>query len=99
TFFALQGDARAVALGERLAHALDARAAVVPAAARPLYHLAASWAAGGTVTLLGAAIEVHRAAEVPQAAAAGLRELALGALDETDPEAAAAALTGPVARG
>jgi len=99
TFFALQGDAPAVALGERIAAALDARAAVVPPAARLLYHLAASWAAGGTVTLLGAAVDVHRAARVPAAAAAGLHELALGALQEVEPTEAAAALTGPVARG
>jgi len=51
------------------------------------------------VTLLAAAVELQRAAGVPPPAAAGLRELALGAVAESAPEEPAAALTGPVARG
>jgi predicted short-subunit dehydrogenase-like oxidoreductase (DUF2520 family) len=99
TFFALQGDPAAVAMGRRLAAALGAPSAEVPGPMRPLYHLAATWAAGGTVTLLGAAIRLHAAAGVPAEAASGLRELARGAVDAVDPAHPAAAMTGPVARG
>lgn len=105
TFFALEGDPEAVALGRRLSTALGAPHAEVPAALRPLYHLAATWAAGGAVTLLGAAVDLHEAAGVDPAAAAGLRLLARGALDAVTDNALpprgrpAAALTGPVGRG
>jgi predicted short-subunit dehydrogenase-like oxidoreductase (DUF2520 family) len=99
TFFALDGDPAAVALGRRLAAALGAPCAEVATPLRPLYHLAATWAAGGTVTLLGAAVALHAAVGVDPAAAAGLRELAAGALAAVDPRRPAAALTGPVARG
>jgi predicted short-subunit dehydrogenase-like oxidoreductase (DUF2520 family) len=99
TFFALAGDPEALALGGRIAVALGAPHAEVPAALRPLYHLAATWAAGGTVTLLGAAVGLHAAAGVDAAAAGGLHELARGALSVVDPHRPAAALTGPLARG
>ena len=105
TFFALEGDPEARALGRRLAAAFGAPSAEVPAALRPLYHLAATWAAAGSVTLLGAGVELHGAAGVDPAAAGGLRLLALGALEAVGDESLpprgrpAAALTGPVARG
>jgi predicted short-subunit dehydrogenase-like oxidoreductase (DUF2520 family) len=99
TFFALDGEPEAVALGLRLAAALGAPAAVVPAAARPLYHLAATLAAGAGVTLLGAAASLHAAAGVDAASRAGLRELALGALAAAPAQRPEVAITGPLARG
>ena len=99
TFIALQGDAAAVTLGARLAAAIGAPHAEVPAAARALYHLAATWAGGGTVTLVGAAVDLHARAGVAPAAAAGLVELARGALAGIDAAAPMAALSGPIARG
>lgn len=99
-FFALDGDPEAVALGRRLAAAWDGASAEVPAAARPLYHLAASLAAGGAVTLLAVAADLARGLGLPLEAARGYAALARGALEAAsrvdDP---AAALTGPVARG
>ncbi len=105
TFLALQGDTAALALGRRLAAALGAPHAEVGAPLRPLYHLAATWAAGGAVTLLGAATALHAEAGVDPAAAAGLHELARGAVaavgaQQLPPHGRpATSLTGPVARG
>lgn len=100
TFFALDGDPEALALGARLAEAWGATAGVVPAASRPLYHLAASLAAGGVTTLVATAAEIARSAGLPPAVVGGYLTLARGALEaaghERDPSAA---ITGPVARG
>ena len=83
TVFAVGGDPAAEALARRLIAAWDGVAVAVPDERRVLYHLAASLAAGGAVTLV----------------AAGYLELARGALAEVDPADPAAAITGPVARG
>jgi predicted short-subunit dehydrogenase-like oxidoreductase (DUF2520 family) len=99
TFLALEGDVAALALGGRIAAALPAPHAEVPSALKPLYHLAATLAAGGAVTVLGGAVELHRRAGVPAAAAPGLVELARGALAAVDAAQPFAAITGPVSRG
>jgi len=100
TFFAIQGDPPAVELATRTAAAFGAPHAEVPGAARPLYHLAATWAAGGAVTLLGAAVDLHARTGVATAAAGGLAELARGALAAVaDPASPAASISGPLVRG
>jgi predicted short-subunit dehydrogenase-like oxidoreductase (DUF2520 family) len=100
TFFALQGDDAALAMARRIAEALGAPHAEVPGPARALYHLAATWAAGGAVTLLGTAVDLHARAGVDAAAAPGLGELARGALAAVaDPARPVASLSGPLARG
>jgi len=100
TFFALDGDAEARALGRRLAEAFGGTSAVVEGAQRPLYHWAASLAAGGAVTLLATAMAVGRRLGLPDSALSGYGRLAEGAiataLASPDP---ALAITGPVARG
>lgn len=100
TFYALDGDAQARTLGRRLAEALGGEAAVVAEAVRPVYHLAASLAAGGVATLYASAIALARAGGVPSAAFPGYARLAAGALDAAtaapDP---ADAITGPAVRG
>jgi predicted short-subunit dehydrogenase-like oxidoreductase (DUF2520 family) len=102
-FFAVDGDAAAMDLAFRLAAAWGATAAEVPAEARPLYHFAATLAAGGVVTLLAAAAEIAGSLSLPEAVTRGYLELARGALaaagrtlDEGRP--LAEAITGPVAR-
>ncbi|HXO19613.1 MAG TPA: DUF2520 domain-containing protein [Thermoanaerobaculia bacterium] len=104
--FAVDGDPAARVLACRLARAWEAVPVEIPAAARPLYHLAASLAAGGAVTLLSLATELAGRLELPpeaeQAVARGYLELARGALaaaDAADSDDPAQALTGPVARG
>jgi len=100
TFFAVQGDPPAVELASRIASAFGAPHAEVTGQARPLYHLAATWAAGGAVTLLGAAVDLHARAAVDAAAAGGLAELARGALAAVvDPASPVVSLTGPLVRG
>jgi len=103
-FFAVDGDPPARALATRLAAAWGAEAAEVPAAARTLYHFAATLAAGGVVTLLALAEEIAVRLRLPAAVVRGYLELSRGAVAAAiDADAAgrpvAAALTGPAARG
>jgi predicted short-subunit dehydrogenase-like oxidoreductase (DUF2520 family) len=112
TFFALDGPPAALALGRRLAAAFGGRAEVVPEALRPLYHLAASVAAGGVATLVSSAADLARSLGLPDAVGRGYLTLATGALAKLHAAAEAAeaagrplvpalggAITGPVARG
>jgi predicted short-subunit dehydrogenase-like oxidoreductase (DUF2520 family) len=108
-FFALDGEPAAQDLARRLVAAWGGVAGEVPAAARPLYHFAATLAAGGIATLLATAADLAARAGLPPEVAGGYLELARGtvaaaiaapASQERAPGAAAlAALTGPVARG
>jgi predicted short-subunit dehydrogenase-like oxidoreductase (DUF2520 family) len=77
-FFALDGDAAALRLARRLVAAWGGVAGEVPPAARPLYHFAATLAAGGVATLLAAAAELAARAGLPAAVARGYLELARG---------------------
>ncbi len=100
TFFALDGDARALELGRRLALALGGSAATVPESVRCLYHFAATVAAGGVTTLLATVAGLADRLGLPAAARAGYLELARGALAAAGAAADPAdAITGPVARG
>jgi predicted short-subunit dehydrogenase-like oxidoreductase (DUF2520 family) len=103
-FFAVDGDPVARELAARLAAAWEGVPGEVPPAARPLYHFAATLAAGGVVTLLSAAGELGERLGLPVAVTRGYLELARGAvaaasrsLDAGRP--LAEAITGPVARG
>ncbi|HEV8577524.1 MAG TPA: DUF2520 domain-containing protein [Thermoanaerobaculia bacterium] len=103
-FFAVDGDPAAQELARRLAEAWGGTAAEVAAPDRPLYHFAATLAAGGVVTLLAAAAEIAGRLGLPEAVARGYLELARGAiaaaretLDAGRP--LASAITGPAARG
>ncbi len=103
-FFAVDGDPEARALAFRIASAWGAEAAQVPAAARSLYHFAATLAAGGVVTLLAAAEEIAERLGPPEAVTRGYLELCKGAVAAAAEAHAGgrplgAALTGPVARG
>ena len=99
TFFALDGDPAALGLARRLADAVGGAAAPVPAALRPLYHLAATLSAGGVVTLVSAAAAVLADLGLPPEARAGLLELARGSLAAAAADDPGGAITGPVARG
>lgn len=102
--FAIDGDPRATALAERLALSWGAVPRRVAEADRDLYHLGATLAAGGVVTLLAAAERVARAAGLPREVLDGYLALARGALTaaakELETEGTfATAITGPAARG
>jgi predicted short-subunit dehydrogenase-like oxidoreductase (DUF2520 family) len=103
-FFAVDGGGVARAMACRLAAAWGGVAAEVPAGSRPLYHFAATLAAGGVTTLVAAAAEIAATLGLPAEVSRGYLELArgaiaaaLGTLDEGRP--LAAAITGPAARG
>jgi predicted short-subunit dehydrogenase-like oxidoreductase (DUF2520 family) len=105
-FFALDGDAAALLLARRLVTAWEGVAGEVPPAARPIYHFAATLAAGGVATLLAAAAELAARAGLPPAVGDGYLELARGTVAAATAattgggdSGAAEALTGPVARG
>jgi predicted short-subunit dehydrogenase-like oxidoreductase (DUF2520 family) len=107
-FFALDGEDAALRLARRLVQAWDGVSGEVTPAARPLYHFAATLAAGGVASLLAAAAELAARAGLPPEVADGYLELARGtvaaAIAAASPTpktgaAAVAAITGPVARG
>ena len=98
--FGIDGDAEALRLAADLAARWGARTVAVPAAARLAYHLAATLASGGVVTLLAAADEIARRAGLPGLVLAGYIELAGGSLERAaSSRPVARAITGPVARG
>lgn len=109
-FFATDGAPRAQELAGRLARAFGAEAHEVPEEVRGVYHLAASVAAGGVVTLVASAAALAASLGLPEAVGRGYLALARGALAEArrtagepsspgGPPAIARALTGPLARG
>jgi predicted short-subunit dehydrogenase-like oxidoreductase (DUF2520 family) len=98
-FYALAGAPAAVALGRRLATAWGGIGAPIEGESRRLYHLAATLAAGGVVTVLAAVEELSEAAGLPKDLRAGFLSLTESALAgiEVDKKIAEA-LTGPAAR-
>lgn len=99
-FFAVDGDPPAAALAHRLAAAWDGVSGEISPEARPLYHFAATLAAGGAVTLLALAEDLARRLGLPEAAVRGYLELCRGAVARAiETGSPAAVLTGPTARG
>ena len=98
--FALDGMPEARAMAAKLALSWAGSPVHVPAEARPIYHLAASLAAGGVVTLLATALELAGRQGLPQEVGQGYLALARGAIEQAAQASAVAdAITGPVARG
>lgn len=100
TWYAVDGDPPALDLATRLATALGGRSAEVQGAARAVYHLAATLAAGGVVTLLAAVEELTEQAGLPDEMLDGYLELTRGALSPLfeGKRPAASQITGPAAR-
>lgn len=99
---AVDGDPLVIELARRVGEAIELDVQQVPEAVRPLYHLAASLAAGGAAAMVVAALELSTRLGLDPAVARGYIRLAHGALDElgTVPTTEAArAITGPAARG
>ena len=80
TLFAVDGDPAALRAAGRLAAAFGGSVAEVPEDLRPLYHLAASVAAGGVVTLVASAADLARSLGLSDTVARGYLDLARGAL-------------------
>lgn len=98
-FVATEGDAEALRVGEQVVSAVGARAHRIMAEAKPLYHAAATLAAGGTVAVISMATRAWGQAGIPEEEA----RPALAALAESAAAAAVSrefsqAFTGPIAR-
>lgn len=98
--FAIDGDPTAEQLARRLVTSWDGAPVRIEAGERPLYHFAATLAAGGVVTLLAAAVEIAAQLNLPREVLGGYLALARSALDGIEHAGAPApAITGPAARG
>ncbi|HKF44024.1 MAG TPA: DUF2520 domain-containing protein [Thermoanaerobaculia bacterium] len=98
-FVAVEGEGPAVLEGEGFVKALGGIPRRITASAKPLYHLAAALAAGGTASLIALATRAWQEAGIPSREA----RPALAALSRQAASAAAARdfeviLTGPIAR-
>jgi predicted short-subunit dehydrogenase-like oxidoreductase (DUF2520 family) len=82
-FVAVEGDARAADAATAIARAVGARPHALSPSAKPLYHAAASLAAGGTAAVVSVAVDAWVAAGVPEDTArevlTGLAERAVAA--------------------
>jgi predicted short-subunit dehydrogenase-like oxidoreductase (DUF2520 family) len=98
--FAFDGDPKAQAMARKLALSWGGIPVHVSAEARPIYHLAASLAAGGVVTLLATAAELAGQLGLPREVEEGYLALARGAIEQASQTSdIRSAITGPVARG
>ena len=100
TFCGVEGDAGALAVLEPALLAIGARPVRIEAAAKTVYHAAAVFASNYLVTVLDAALRAYQAAGIPEAVARELaRPLAAESMENVFRLGAAAALSGPIARG
>ena len=98
-FVAVEGDDPAAEEAERIARALDAHPRRLSADGKPLYHAAASLAAGGTVAVLSVAVRACVDAGIPEAEAReALAGLATRAIEAAARSPFEQAFTGAVAR-
>jgi len=98
-FVAIEGEAAALSVAESLVTALEARAHRIAPESKPLYHAAATLAAGGTVALISLAARAWAAAGIPETEARqALAELSERAAAAAVSRGFADAFTGPVAR-
>jgi len=99
-FAGIEGDARALAAGQRIAAALGMTAVPIDAAAKPAYHAGAVFAANYTTALVGVAARIAEEAGVaPETAARMYLPLVTGAAANLVELGPAQALTGPIRRG
>lgn len=100
TFCGVEGDQQALDLLLPALAAIGARAVQIDPSAKTVYHAAAVFASNYLVTVIDAALRAYQAAGIPEAVARELaRPLALESMENAFRLGAAAALTGPVARG
>jgi predicted short-subunit dehydrogenase-like oxidoreductase (DUF2520 family) len=100
SYAAVEGDRAAVEAAVALAEALGMRVVHLDAAAKPLYHAAATMAGNYTVTLVGIATRLAEQAGLEVEVARRIfLPLVHGVVANVEELGAAAALTGPVRRG
>ena len=100
TFCGVEGDAGALAVLTPALHAIGAQPVAIDAAAKTVYHAAAVFASNYLVTVLDAALRAYQAAGIPEPVARRMAQpLAAESMANVFRLGAAAALSGPVARG
>lgn len=100
TFCGVEGDAAALAVLTPALTAIGARPVPIDAAAKTVYHAAAVFASNYLVTVLDAALRAYQAAGIPEPLAREMAQpLASEAMANVFRLGAAAALSGPIARG
>lgn len=100
TFCGIEGDDGALAVLTPALQAIGAQPVPIDAAAKTVYHSAAVFASNYLVTVLDAALRAYQAAGIPEAVARQLAQpLASESMANVFRLGAAAALSGPIARG
>ncbi|MRW90087.1 DUF2520 domain-containing protein [Duganella sp. FT80W] len=100
TFCGIEGDDGALAVLTPALQAIGAQPVTIDAAAKTVYHAAAVFASNYLVTVLDAALRAYQAAGIPEAVARQLAQpLATESMANVFRLGAAAALSGPIARG
>lgn len=100
TFCGVEGDAGALAVLTPALEAIGGQPVVIDAAAKTVYHAAAVFASNYLVTVLDAALRAYQAAGVPEDVARRMAQpLAAESMANVFRLGAAAALSGPIARG
>jgi predicted short-subunit dehydrogenase-like oxidoreductase (DUF2520 family) len=100
TFCGVEGAPQALALLLPALAAIGAQAVQIDASAKTVYHAAAVFASNYVVTILDAALRAYQAAGIPEAVARQMAQpLATESMANVFRLGAAAALSGPVARG
>ena len=100
TFCGIEGDAGALAVLTPALAAIGARPVAIDAAAKTVYHAASVFASNYLVTVLDAALRAYQAAGVPEPVARAMAQpLAAESMANVFRLGAAAALSGPIARG
>jgi predicted short-subunit dehydrogenase-like oxidoreductase (DUF2520 family) len=100
TFCGIEGDAGALAVLTPALQAIGAQPVPIKAEAKTVYHAAAVFASNYLVTVLDAALRAYQAAGIPEPVARQLAQpLATESMSNVFRLGAAAALSGPIARG
>lgn len=100
TFFGIEGDDAALAMLTPALQSIGAQPVPIAASAKTVYHAAAVFASNYMVTVLDAALRAYQAAGIPELVARQMAQpLATESMANVFRLGAAAALTGPIARG
>lgn len=100
TFCGVEGDDAALAVLTPGLQAIGAQPVTIAASAKTVYHAAAVFASNYLVTVLDAALRAYQAAGIPEPVARQMAQpLAAESMANVFRLGAAAALTGPIARG
>ena len=100
TFCGVEGDAGALAVLTPALRTIGAQPVPIDASAKTVYHAAAVFASNYLVTVLDAALRAYQAAGIPEAVARQMAQpLAAESMANVFRLGAAAALSGPIARG